>query len=368
MTTTNFRPSKIIVDLDAITHNVGEIKKHAHGSKLAIAVKSNAYGHGIVKVSKHLESIGVDMLLVSSADEALELRENNIQIPILILSEITNDAIAMCCKNNISFTAYTEEFINKLAKTATKENPASVHLKINTGMNRVGCEPHDVLKLASFVNQESSLNLDGVFTHFATAEDLDSFGFDKQNNLFESIINDLKEIGIDPPLIHSCNSAATIKYPQAQHSMVRVGLAAYGLYPKEGMEKILNLKPALKLISEIGFIKTVAPHEKISYGWHYEFDEFTHVGTIPIGYGDGVPRNLGINGGTVSIKGKRCKIVGVVTMDQLMVDIEGIDADVGEEVVLIGKDISVDEWAELANTISWEILCSFSARLPRIYD
>jgi len=365
---TNFRPSKIVVDLNAITHNIEEIRKISTDSKISVAVKSNAYGHGIVKIAQHLEFIGVDMLLVSSADEALELRANNITIPILILSEIPNEAIKPCLENEISFTLYSEEFIDQIANIATVDYPANIHLKINTGMNRVGCEPAEALKLATYIEREPNLNLVAVYTHFATAEESDSTGFNKQNTLFENLLIDLEKVGINPPLIHSCNSAATIKYPEAKHSMVRVGLAAYGLYPKKDMEDSLDLQPALSLKSQISFIKSVKPHDKISYGWHYEFDKHTHVATLPIGYGDGVPRNLGMNGGSVLITGKRCPIVGMVTMDQLMVDIGDIEAHVGDEVTLIGGEISVDEWAEMMDTISWEILCSFSARLPRIYD
>lgn len=364
----NFRPSKILVNLDAITSNIENINKLAGDSKISVAIKSNAYGHGLVRIAQHLQSIGVNMLLVSSADEALALRENDISIPVLILSEVETEAIKTCWENDISFTVYSEKFINEIVKIATSQKLAKVHLKINTGMNRVGCEAHDVLKLATIISNESNLFMEGVYTHYATAEDLDPSGFEKQNTLFEYLLSDLENIGIKPELVHSCNSAATIKYPKAIHNMVRVGLAAYGIYPKDGMEKKVKLTPALTLLSKISFIKPVQSHEKISYGWHYEFENNTQVATIPIGYGDGVPRNLGMRGGTVLIKGKRCKIVGVVTMDQMMVDVGGIDCAVGDEVTLIGEDISVNEWADITDTISWEILCSFSARLPRIYD
>lgn len=365
---TNFRPSEIHIDLNAITHNVEQLKKFSGDSKFSVAVKSNAYGHGLVRVSQHLQSIGVDMLLVATPDEALELRDNGIEIPIMVLSEVTAPAIKPCLERNITFTVYTPEFISNLEELASKDTPGKVHLKINTGMNRVGCEPYDVIKLAKQIQDSENLELEGVFTHFATADEDDETGFKTQSLLFEFILDDLENEGIVPEIIHSCNSAATIRYPNAKHNMVRVGLAVYGVYPKAGMEKVIDLKPALSLKSQVTFIKTVQPHQKISYGWKYEFAQKTDVATIPIGYGDGVPQKLGMNGGTVLINGQRCPIVGVVTMDQLMVDIGAIDTKLGDEVVLIGEDISVNEWAKMMNSISWEILCDFSARLPRIYD
>ncbi|MBP9115500.1 MAG: alanine racemase [Acidimicrobiia bacterium] len=368
MIKTSFRPSKIVVDLKAITHNLKQFRNITGSSKISVAVKSNAYGHGIVIVAKHLEAIGVDMLLVSSAEEALELRENDISIPILILSEVPREAIEQCWQNNITFTVYTEEFIDQITMIATSQKPALVHLKINTGMNRVGCEPKDVLKLATLIKKKPNLILEGVFTHFATAENPDPSGFNKQNELFKVLIDKLKEIDIEPEIIHSCNSAATIKYLNAHHSMVRIGLGIYGIYPREDLADIVYLIPALSLISEISFIKPAKEDTEISYGWLHRFEKNTNVATIPIGYGDGVPRNLGINGGSVLISGVRCPIVGAVTMDQIMVDIGELKAKVGDKVTLIGGEIKVDEWADICNTISWEILCSFSARLPRIYD
>ena len=194
MIKTSFRPSKIVVDLKAITHNLKQFRNITGSSKISVAVKSNAYGHGIVIVAKHLEAIGVDMLLVSSAEEALELRENDISIPILILSEVPREAIEQCWQNNITFTVYTEEFIDQITMIATSQKPALVHLKINTGMNRVGCEPKDVLKLATLIKKKPNLILEGVFTHFATAENPDPSGFNKQNELFKVLIDKLKEI------------------------------------------------------------------------------------------------------------------------------------------------------------------------------
>lgn len=368
MAKTGFRPTTINIDLDALSFNINNIKKLIGKTKLSIAVKSNAYGHGIIEISKHLETLGIDMLLVSSADEAIKLRNNDIALPILILSEVTKNAIAECVEHDISFTAYTQKFIEGIKVCSTDKKPAKLHLKVNTGMNRVGCEINDVIKLASNIEQSSNLVFEGIFTHFATADETDTHGFEKQNTLFDSVLKEISQFELSPKMIHACNSAATIKFPQAHHSMVRVGLSAYGIYPNVDMRELIDLKPILTLKSEISYIKNVEAHEKISYGWHHEFLNSTRVATIPIGYGDGVSRNLGMNGGSVLIAGKRCKILGAVTMDQLMVDIGDLNVQSGDEVILIGKEITVEEWANIADSITWEVLCSFSARLPRIYD
>lgn len=359
-----FRPTFVKVDLDAITNNYNAFRNHIGNSKLSVAVKANAYGHGIVRVSQHLESLGVDMLLVATVDEALELRAASIKTDIMVLSEPTTDAIDACIENNIIITVYSQNFIDALIK---KDKHARVHLKVDTGMNRVGAQFEDVLNFARKLSH-SKVELEGFFTHLATADDPDEIGVHTQIEKFENALDLLDEAGLRPPIIHVSNSAATIKHKKYHFDMVRVGLSIYGLYPHEDMKALIELKPALSVHTKIGYIKDVSHGEKISYGWHHEFEHDSKVATLPIGYGDGIWRDFGMLGGHVVINERPCDIIGVITMDQTMVDISHIDAKVGDDVTIMGLDVEADYWAKLEKTISYEMLCDLSARLPRIYD
>ncbi|MFN8016157.1 MAG: alanine racemase [Acidimicrobiia bacterium] len=367
-----YRPSRISIDFKALEHNFSELKKLVSPSKLSVAVKANAYGHGLVEISKRLEQLGVDMLCVATAEEALELRRANINCAIIILSEPPREAIGQCYLHDITFSVYTLEAIDTIAAHASKDKKAHVHLKIDTGMNRVGINPSEALKFARYIHNHESLFFEGIFTHFATADEPGQPGTSMQLQKFESVLDEVEMAGLTPPIIHAANSAAAISMPSTRFSMVRVGIAMYGIYPDAKSSDIVDLEQVLSLSTEISYLKTIKPGDSVSYGARYTAVRDTKVATLPIGYGDGVPRNLGTAGGHVLIYGTRCPIIGRVTMDQTMVDVTNVTCNVGDKVILLGQSgnakIAPTEWGDLLGTISYEMICNLSGRLEHIYD
>lgn len=367
-----YRTTNVNIDFDALAFNINSFRDLVGPSMLAIVVKGNAYGHGMPRVSQELQELDVDMLCVATAESALTLRNRGITKPILVLSEVPSLAVLPCYLNDITFAVYTEETINTIASFATKERPAHVHLKVDTGMNRVGCETVDALALARIIDEHDSLMFEGLFTHFATADDPSHAGAVKQLTKFESVLDEVEMAGLTPPIIHSANSAAAISLSSTRFNMVRIGLSSYGVYPDPRMKEIIDLKLILSFTTSISFIKTLHEGESVSYGWSYTADRDMKIATLHAGYSDGVPRNLGNNGGSVLIHGVRCPIIGAVTMDMMMVDVDNIDARLGDKVTLLGTDgnetISPIEWADLTGTIPYEIMSGLGERLPRNYD
>lgn len=367
-----YRPSLVSVSYSALESNFKAISELVKPSKVAVSVKANAYGHGIVEVSRKFSALGAAMLCVATAEEALLLRRNGITTPILLLSEPPRDAIGPCYLNDITFTVYTIDAINTIAAFASKDRRAHVHLKVDTGMNRVGISSKEALTFARHIAKHESLLFEGVFTHFATADEPTHPGTALQLEKFEGVLDEIEMAGLTPQLIHAANSAAAIRIPSSRFSMVRVGISAYGVYPEPRCADVIDLKLALSLTSSISFLKTIQAGESVSYGAQWTAEKETRIATVPIGYGDGVPRNIGSSGGSVLIFGARCPIVGRVTMDQLMVDVGNLSVAVGDKVTLLGTEgnvtISPTEWADHLGTISYEILCRLGERLDRIYD
>lgn len=367
-----YRSTVVSIDFAAIEHNFKEISNLVKPSKVAVVIKANAYGHGIVEIARRLSQIGTDMLCVATAEEALLLRRSDIVTPIMLLSEPPRDAIGPCYLNDITFTVYTIDTINTIAAFASKDHRAHVHLNVDTGMNRVGVGVKDALKMARHISKHETLIFEGIFTHFATADEPEHPGAAIQLEKFERVLDEIEMAGLTPQIIHAANSAAAIRIPSSRFSMVRVGLSAYGVYPEPRCSDIVDLKPALCLTSSISFLKTIQAGDAVSYGARFVAEKETRIATVPIGYGDGVPRNLGTSGGSVLIFGVRCPIVGSVTMDQLMVDVGTLSVSVGDKVTLLGTEgnvtISPTEWADLLGTISYEVLCRLGERLDRIYD
>lgn len=368
----HFRPSELTINLQNLEHNISHIRDLVRPARVSVAVKANAYGHGLIPIARHADQLGVDMICVATAEEALELRSAGIRVPILLLTEPPRDAIGPCYLNNITFTVYSIDTINTIAAFASKERRAHVHLKVDTGMNRVGCEPEEALTYARHISKYETLFLEGIYTHFATAEDTNHPGSSEQLHRFEIVLDEIEMAGLTPALIHAANSAAALRMPSSRFSMVRIGLAAYGIYPEPRLCDLADLRPIASLSSHIAYIKTIHAGESVSYGWRYTAEYETRLATIPLGYGDGVPRNLGLSGGSVLVYGIRCPIVGAVTMDQLMVDVGNLSVTVGDKVTLLGTEgnetISPTEWADLTGTIAYEIMCRLSERLYRQYD
>lgn len=369
------RASRVVVDLGAIRSNVERLIAIAAPARVMVVVKANGYGHGAVRVAEAALSAGAHGLCVALVQEGVELRRAGIEAPILVLSEQPREQVGELVAHGLIATAYSVSFIDALADEARRRDVVGqeVHLKVDTGMNRVGARPDAAVELGGRVLARSpQLSLDGVFTHLACADDVDSPVTAVQVERFDAVIENLRRAGVDPGWLHIANSAGTIAHPDTRRDMVRVGIAMYGIAPDVAMENsCVDLRPAARVLSRISFVKRVNAGEAVSYGHRHRFDRATNVATVPIGYADGVPRRLSLVGGTVLVGGRRRSIVGVITMDQLMVDLGDDQCAVGDEVVLIGEQgderITANEWGTLLDTIGYEIVCGLSARLPREY-
>jgi len=357
------------ISLEAIKYNIGEIKKLiSPGKKFMAVTKANAYGHGAAAVSRAAVEAGADYLGVANLREALELREAGILSPILILTESPTSVTDEIIQHGLTQTIYSFSEAKALSDEADKrKKPVRVHIKIDTGMGRVGVAPSEATAFITKVSSLPGLSIEGVFTHFAVAEDPEDHFTRQQFEKFQQIASKLQNI----PLRHSANSAAVLFHPETHLDMVRVGLMMYGLYPQGNSRRLINLKPALSFKSRITYLKKVPAGTPISYGRTYVTAFETTVATIPVGYADGYSRRLS-NRGQVIIRGRRYPIVGNVTMDLVMVNVGEAKVEVGDEVILIGEQngqlISADEIANLEGTISYEVVCSIGKRVPRIYQ
>lgn len=368
-----YRPTWAEIDLDAIRHNFLQIKRLLDKeTRVLVVVKANAYGHGILEVSDILVKSGVDYLGVATTDEALYLRKKAFKIPVMILGCVLTSEIEPLIRNNVTQTVGDIQLASVINRTAAKiGKKAKIHIKIDTGMGRIGIWHKEALHLIRRLIKFKNLETEGIFSHFSSADE-DEFLTRQQIKDFSCLIEKLERLDIHIKYKHMANSIAIVDYQDSHMNLVRPGIMIYGLYPKQGdYRRKVNLKPALSLKSRIVFIKDVSSGRKISYGGTYTATRHTTVATIPIGYGDGLNRQLS-NKGLVLIKGKRVPIIGRVCMDQIMVDTGSIPkAAVGDEVVLIGRQkkerITVEEMAGLCSTIPYEVACWFDNRIPRIY-
>lgn len=369
------------IDLDAIAHNVAVLRAAVSPSEVWAVVKSNGYGHGAVDVARTVLDAGAAGLCVALVQEGVELRVSGIDAPILVLSEQPIDSSADLVAHRLIATVYRSASVESLRRAAVDaavtDHP--VHLKIDTGMQRVGLQPEAARAVAeAIVAASPSLRLDGIFTHLAVADEPDDDFTDIQLERFDAALADLSvpAVGMPGVAVHAANSAGALAHCAARRSFVRTGIAVYGISPGSGVDHLCgDLRPALSLRARVSYVKRVSAGSGISYGLRHSFVDDTIVATIPIGYADGVPRRLSSVGGEVLIGGRRCPIVGVVTMDQLMVDC-GPDShvEIGDEVVLIGEmdgpdgvqRITATDWADRLGTIGYEIVCGVGARVPRL--
>ena len=364
-----YRPTWAEVNLKNLEYNFKEIKSRLRTEiKILVTVKADAYGHGLIAVSKRLVAHGVDFLGVASIDEGIKLRNAGIKSPILILGLILKKDILPLFNYNLTPTVCDVEMASALNhKAAALKKPIHLHIKVDTGMGRIGILHDYAFRLVKQIHKLKFVVIEGIFTHFPFADVNRKFTV-FQINLFNKLVSDLKRSGIAIPLVHAANSIGLIDYKNSHFTMVRPGLVIYGLYPKAGLG--INLKPVLSLKTRIIFIKQVPPGYGISYGHTYITKRWTRIVTLPIGYGDGYPRNLS-NLAWLLIGGRRRRISGRICMDQIMVDVGTQKLKIGDEVVLIGKQgkqkITVEELADLSQTISYEIVCGLGSRIPRIY-
>lgn len=364
-----YRPTWAEVKLANIAHNFREIKKRiTPGVKIMACVKADAYGHGLVPVAKKLTFCKVDYLSVASIDEGVKLREAGIKTPILVLGLVLKKDIAPLFKYNLTQTVCTDGLALALNNKARSENkPVRVHVKIDTGMGRLGVLHHEALDFLKRIIRLKYVITEGLFTHLACADVNRSFTR-YQISVFEGLVNSLDACGIKIPFVHTANSMGVLGYRDSYFNMIRPGLILYGLYPQKGLK--IKLKPVLSLKTKVVYVKKVPKGWGISYGHTYVTDRDTSIVTLPIGYGDGYPRNLS-NTAPVIIKKKRHNISGRVCMDQTMVDVGTLKVNLGDEVVLIGSQgkskVTAEELAELSDTIPYEIVCGLGSRVPRIY-
>lgn len=361
------------IDLAALVHNFKEIKKRVGPEVGVIAVvKAEGYGHGIVQVSRVLEEEGVNYLGVTSPSEAFLLRKEGVKSPILILGPTMLEEASEIIEKDITQTICTREIALALAEECKKlKKRLKVHIGVDTGMGRTGVPHERVLKLIREVIKIPELEVEGIFTHFSTADEEDKSFTKEQIRRFKRVLKELEEEGINVPLKHAANSAGVLDFPESYFNMVRPGLALYGIYPSEYVSRSLSLHPVMSLKSKVIYLKRVLKGTTISYGKTYVTNKNTTIAILPIGYEDGYNRLLS-NQGEVIIKGKRVRIAGRVCMDQMILDVGKIpDVKVGDEAVLIGKQggerVSVEEIAKKVNTVPHEVVCRIAERVSRIY-
>lgn len=364
-----YRPTWAEINLGNLAYNFRQIKKIlAPSVKVMVTVKADAYGHGLIEVARKLVSCGADYLGVASIEEGIELRQAKIRLPVLVMGLVLKKDIEPLLRYNLTATVCTQDLavaLNNKAKQAGRI--MRVHIKVDTGMGRIGILHQDAQGLIKKIRRLKFINIEGIFTHFASA-DMDREFTLYQITLFERLIARLNKEGINIALIHCANSMGLIGYKRGHFNMVRPGLVIYGLYPKKGIK--VKLKPVLSLKTKIIYLKRVPKGCGISYGHTYVTQKETTIVTLPIGYGDGYPRNLS-NLAPVLIGGKRFRINGNVCMDQMMVDVADLKVKIGDEVVLIGSQgrnkIGAEELAQLSATIPYEIVCGLGNRVPRVY-
>lgn len=360
------------IDLDAIRKNIRAIKKGLRkGVKTCAVVKADAYGHGAVPVAEKISDL-VDFYAVATVDEALELRENGIHHPILILGYCYHTFNEDAIKGDIRLTVYDYDMAKKISEAAVRiKKPGKIHIKLDTGMSRIGFSAtKESLDTIRKIKELPGIEIEGLFTHLFAADERSKASAMKQIMLFGEFVNDLEKAGIKIPVKHCSNSAAAINLSLANFDMVRLGVAMYGLYPSKYVHQI-TLSPAMSLTSHITMVKTIKKGTAVSYGATWTAEKDTVVATVPVGYADGYMRILS-NRAYVLIHGKKAPVIGRVCMDQIMVDVTKIGkVKQFEEVVLLGKQkdsvVTAEELADLAETINYEFVCGISKRVPRIY-
>ncbi|MCR4432570.1 MAG: alanine racemase [Caldiserica bacterium] len=361
--------TKAVIDLEAIAQNVKAIKGLI-GEKchLMAVVKADGYGHGALEVGQVAIKSGATWLGVANPIEGKLLREAGIKAPILVLLPIEPEEAQIVANYGLSQTVESPSTLKVLDREAQKvRKRIRVHLKIDTGMNRLGVRCEDALKVAKEILGHPGLELEGVFSHFATADEEDKTFARFQLERFRQCLRDLERAGIRVPLKHMANSAATLELPESRLDLVRVGIMVYGVYPSNEVKRVISLRPAMTVKTKVMSIREVEPGETVSYGRAYTAKEKRKIAIIPLGYGNGYTR-LFSNLSYFLIRGKKVPQVGRVCMDMCALDVTGIEnIKPGEEVIVFGEGLPVDELSDLIGTISYEILCSLGRLVPRDY-
>lgn len=368
------------VDLEAIRYNLKRFRKHLGPDvRMMAVVKADGYGHGAAEVARVALSTGATMLGVATVEEGIDLRHAGIAAPILILSEPPVSAVPLVLQYQLIPTVYNVEFALALGEMADGQGRTSLyHLKVDTGMNRVGVHYSDAGDFLRQINFHRGLELQGVFTHFATADDVDTYECKRQLERFNQSLENIRYMGFDPGIVHAANSAAAIRYRAAHFDMVRLGISMYGLHPSDVTRPLLELHPAMSVKARVSYLKPVPVGEGVSYFHTYRSPGNVLIGTLPLGYGDGLSRVLS-NRMDVLVKGRRLHQVGNIAMDMTMFEVNlrasalnpRVEVEMGDEVVIVGKSgnevITLDDLARMTNTINYELAIHFGHRLGRVF-
>ena len=367
------RPTQALIDLSAVRHNVRQIRASLPESTRMIAVvKANAYGHGVIPVSRAALGAGADSLAVAIPEEGIELRSAGFRVPILVLGLTLPQQAALFIDHDLTATVASSEGLQPLQAAALGKNrPCRVMIKLDTGMGRIGVRPEEAVSFVQSALSLSHIEVAGLFTHFATADEADVSFTRTQLERLNQTVEALRNAGVNLPVISAANSAATDSFPAAYLDAVRPGIILYGLPPDPAMPMHLDLKPVMSLVTRIVFIKQVPAGTPVNYGCTYRAPAPTWLATLPVGYADGYSRHLS-NKAEVLVHGIRRRVVGRICMDQAVIDLgPDCNAAVGDEVVLCGRqgsdEITLTELAVLAGTINYELACGISPRVPRVY-
>lgn len=361
------------IDLGVLEQNYRIIRDRIPQKvKVLCVVKADAYGHGAIEVSRRLEGAGADYLGVATVDEGMELRQAGIKSPILVMGGILPwDSEDPFCEHGLTPVIYDKGMIEKLKDRNSRSGERlKVHIKVDTGMGRLGFRPEEVPRIAGMMKEMPHVEIEGLMSHFSSSEVRDEYGLN-QVRAFEGSLQRMKEAGVTPKIAHMANSGAVTNYPEGYFDMIRVGISLYGSHPARELSAQLPVRQVMRFVSRIALIREFPPGSPLSYGRTFVTGDRMRIAYIPVGYADGYPRALS-NKGFVLIKDKKCSIVGRVCMDWFLADITGLhDVTPGEEAVLLGHGgtltITADEIAEYAGTIPYEILCKISKRVMRVY-
>lgn len=358
------------IDLRALRHNYEEIKKNIRGgAKLCAVVKADAYGHGALAVARVAVEAGASYLAVATLGEAIELREAGFTTPILLLGLVLPDEARDIVDYDVTQVVCELPLAEAISREAVRQHKvAKVHLKVETGMGRIGIRPEEIGALAAAVKQLPNIEIEGMFSHFAMADSKDKTYTKGQLVKFEQALNAVKEAGVTLKIRHIAESAAILEIPEAHYDMVRAGVIQYGMWPSDEVTHPIDIRPVMKVFAKVVFMKTLHPGESIGYGRQFIAARESRIATLPIGYADGYIRAYG-NGGYVSFGGRKAPIAGRVCMDQVMVDVTDLpDVKEGDTAVLFGDEtVTADTAAKWLNTINYEVTCLISPRVPRVY-
>ncbi|MBT8386315.1 MAG: alanine racemase, partial [Ignavibacteria bacterium] len=365
------RPTRVEVELKTLAENFSRIKNHIKDAKVMPILKANAYGHGLLRTAQFFQKLKADYLGVAVVEEGILLRKKGIYIPILVLGGVWGNQVPLFLKHNLTITASSIDKIKMIDKTAEQMKvKAVVHLKIDTGMERIGVHHYNAENFLEATYKCKNIIVEGIYSHFANAEAEDLTHAGLQLERFNEVLTFFDKRSIKPPVRHIANSGALLQLPEANFDMVRPGILLFGVYPSAEVKKTVDVKPTLSWKSLVVYFKVIKTNQPVGYGSTFKPDHNIRAVTVPVGYGDGYLRSMS-NKAKVLLRGERHPVIGTISMDQIVVNIEQGSAFNGDEVILLGSDgtnsITCEELAEWAGTIPYEILTNINTRVPRVY-